>query len=152
MDELIKNWKDYLRTVEDWKTLIKNVEPKQTGCGPVYELENPIGRPNESFALADMREGKVSVPHYHANGEVEIYFVLEGSGIVVVGGEEVVIEKNSVVVIPSGIGHYAIPQSNLVLAVVNTPPFNPANNIDLTESNQEVKFDKEQCERLTVGK
>ena len=54
------------------------IHPKPTGCGPVYELKNPIERPNESFAIADMREIQVAEPHYHP--ETEIYFVLEGRG------------------------------------------------------------------------
>ncbi len=85
MEGVVAAWKPYLDSVQDWQLLVDDVEPKPTGCGPVYELPNPINRPNETFAIADMRELKVYEPHYHANGETEIYVVLQGSGSIVVG-------------------------------------------------------------------
>ena len=152
MAHVINAWNHYLYQLKDWQELIKGIEPKQTGCGPVYELPNPIDRSNESFAIADMRGIKTAVPHYHTNGETEIYFVLEGSGIIVVGGKEIHVQKEAVVQTPTNTAHYAIPQENLVIAVVNTPRFNPTNNIDLVESNKTVRFDRVQFERLTKGK
>ncbi len=141
-------WKPYLDGV-NWKKLIKGVAPKQTGCGPVYELPNPIDQPHESFAIADMRKLKVAEPHYHANGETEIYFVLQGSGLVVVGHEERKVKRGSVIITPPDTAHFTIPASDLVLAVINTPPFKPENYIVLTESHPNVNFDYEQFARLS---
>jgi len=73
---------------------------------------------------------------------------LQGSGIVVVGGNECNVQKSSVVIIPSNIAHFTIPEKDLVMAVINTPPFNPENYYPLTQENTAVKFDKAQFERL----
>jgi hypothetical protein len=62
MQEVVGAWQSYLNTVENWEALVKGVEPKVGGCGLVYELPNPIERPNESFAIADMRELDISEP------------------------------------------------------------------------------------------
>ncbi|MBS0621611.1 MAG: hypothetical protein JSR80_01470 [Verrucomicrobia bacterium] len=68
--DLVDIWQCYLRTVNDWKVLIKDRLSKQTACGPVYELANAIERANESFAIADMRNVPCAMPHYH-RGETE---------------------------------------------------------------------------------
>jgi len=148
---LIDAWQPYVAAVEDWQTLVEGVEPKATGCGPVYELDNPIGRSDESFAVADMRGIEFAQPHYHANGEVEVYFVLHGLGRVVVGNEILQVEKGSVVVTPSGTVHYALPdkEQGLVLAVVNTPPFELANNIDVSETDPAHHYDHKLFKHLT---
>jgi mannose-6-phosphate isomerase-like protein (cupin superfamily) len=146
-------WRPYVAAIRDWKAVVRGVEPKATGCGPVYELAGLSGRLNESLAIADMRGMAYAQPHYHANGEVEIYFVLQGQGCVVVGKDVTYVEKGSVTVVPSGVVHYTLPDKSdgLVLAVVNTPPFNPKNTIDVTASNQAVAYDHEQFKALTQG-
>jgi mannose-6-phosphate isomerase-like protein (cupin superfamily) len=148
---LIDAWQSYIAAVEDWRVLVEAVEPKATGCGPVYELDNPLGRPDESFAVADMRGIEFAQPHYHANGEVEVYFVLHGLGRVVVGNEILQVEKGSIVVTRSGTVHYALPdkEQGLVLAVVNAPSFNLANNIDVSEADPAHHYDHEIFKRLT---
>ncbi|HSW37842.1 MAG TPA: cupin domain-containing protein [Candidatus Saccharimonadales bacterium] len=144
-------WTAYLKTISNWQDLVKGVEPKEGGCGLIYELPNPIDRPTESFAIADMRELKVAEPHYHPKGVIEIYFVLQGSGLVVVGGKGQKVAKGSTVVIPPNTAHFTIPSNDLVLAAINTPPFRPEDYIVVTETNPDVKFDKEQFERLSNG-
>lgn len=152
IDELITAWQKYFRTVDDWQALTENVQPKATGCGPVFELGNVIDQPNQSVAIADMREIPYATPHYHTNGEIEIYFVLEGAGQVIVGGEIKDVEKGAVVVTPTDTGHFVIPKEGLVLAVVNTPPFSPSNSVDLTEANLGVGYDHEQFLKLVSSK
>ncbi|HEX8762986.1 MAG TPA: cupin domain-containing protein [Candidatus Saccharimonadales bacterium] len=140
---LVDAWRPYLASVRSWQELVQDIEPKATGCGPVYELDNLLDRPNESFAIADMRGVEFAQPHYHANGETEVYFVLGGLGWVVVGNEIRKVAVGDVVVTPSGTTHYAIPdkEQGLVLGVVNTPPFRLENNIDVTETNPDVGYD-----------
>ncbi len=149
MDEVVAAWKPYLDAISDWREVIEGIEPKPTGCGPVYELPNPIDRPNESFAIADMSELKVSEPHYHANGETEIYVVLQGLGTIVVGMKEERIEKGSVIVTPPDTTHFTIPDGDLVLAVINTPPFEPENYVVVNDTDHAVGFDQEQFVRLS---
>ncbi len=148
--ELLSVWTPYIDSITNWQTIVDGITPKPTGCGPVYELDNPINdRPNESFAIADMRTVKVAEPHYHPNGETEIYIVLTGLGRIVVGGKESEIAEGSVIVTPPDIAHFTIPKHNLVLAVINTPPFNPANYVPVTQSDSSIGFDRTQFDRLT---
>lgn len=146
MNEIIIAWQIYLNTVSDWKNLVNGIDPKITGCGLVYELSNPIYRPNESFAIADMSNLAFSEPHYHP--ETEIYFILQGRGLVVVGRQEIEVQKGSIVVIPSNIAHFTIPEKDLVMAVVNTPPFDINHYYPLAESNTVVKFDRKQLDKF----
>ena len=151
-DTLLARWVPYLNTL-DWQQAVQGVAPKITPCGLIYELANPvgIGSTNESFAIADMRAVNICSPHYHANGETEIYVVLQGKGLVVVGGEEKQVQKGDVIVIPSGIVHFTIPEHDLIFGLINTPPFNPVNIVEVHETDLTVCFDKAQFHRLTAG-
>jgi mannose-6-phosphate isomerase-like protein (cupin superfamily) len=152
IQEILAAWQPYISKLAqsgDWQSAARGITPKATGCGPVYELAGPLDRPGESFAIADMREIPYAQPHYHTGGETEIYFVIAGQGMAVVGGRETLVTLGDIVVTPPGTAHYLIPASGLVVAVVNTPPFNPANNVDLAESNPKVGFDSEQFRKLT---
>ncbi len=148
MDELVGVWKQFADNLKDWRTLIKGVKSKQTACGPVYEPLSPIQDRSETFAISDMRKVKVAYPHYHKNDETEIYFVIQGSGLTVVGGEEITIKKGSVVVTPPNTTHFTLPEKDLVMVVINTPNFNAANIVEPLNTDPKVKFDKKQYERL----
>ncbi len=118
----------------------------------IYELGNPTNRQNEDYAIADMRHLRVAEPHYHPVGEIEIYYVLQGSGLLILGGKEQRLSKDSLVVIPPLTAHFTLADKELVLAAVNSPAFKPEGYIVLNESNKEVGFDKRQFERLTAEK
>jgi len=148
IEELINVWQAYITTMGDWQALVKGVVPKQTYCGPIYEPQSPLNRPNESFAISDMRHIKVAHPHYHTGGETEIYFVLSGSGLTVDGGEELQIKAGDVIVTPPQTAHFTIPKENLVMIVINMPPFNPDNNIGIEATDASVKYDHAQYKRL----
>lgn len=148
IEELITAWQQYIAGMGDWQKVVENVTPKQTYCGPIYEPTSPLDRPNESFAISDMRNVKVAEPHYHMGGETEVYFVLSGSGLTVVGGEELQVRAGDVIVTPPETAHFTIPKENLVMLVINTPPFNPENNIHVDETKPEIKYDHEQYKKL----
>jgi mannose-6-phosphate isomerase-like protein (cupin superfamily) len=148
MDEIVEAWKKYTNDLVDWQSVASEVEPKQTQCGPVYEPPSPLPERTETFAISDMRDVKVAYPHYHKNGETEIYFVIQGSGLTVVGGEEVHIKKGSIVVTPPNTTHFTIPEKDLVMVVINSPSFNAANIVEPSESDPTVKFDTTQYEKL----
>lgn len=150
--ELITAWQQYADKLDNWRKLIEGTTPKQTYCGPVYEPESPLDRVDESFAIADMRKVKVTEPHYHTNGETEIYFIISGSGLTVVSNEELQVNAGDVIVTPPEAVHFTIPKGDLVMIVINTPPFNPANNIHVDEAQTDVGFDREQYERLMNGR
>ncbi len=148
ISEVLAAWQPYVEGIDDWQKLIEGLEPKTTGCGPVYELGNPLpDRAPEEFAIADMRDILLAEPHYHPNGETEIYIVLSGLGNVVVGGKENHVQKGSIVVTPTDTTHFTIPKENLVMGVINIPSFNPANYVPITESNPDLGFD---IQRLTT--
>lgn len=149
VDLVVEAWEPYIQSIDNWETLVKGVTPKDTTCGPAYELPNPIDRPNESFAIADMRDIAFAEPHYHINDETEIHFVLEGLGFTVVGGKERYVKKGDVIVTPPDTSHFTVPDKNLVIAVVNTPPFNHLNVVVNKHTDPRVGFDQEQFERFT---
>ncbi|MBS0649115.1 MAG: cupin domain-containing protein [Verrucomicrobia bacterium] len=147
LESLLSGWQSHLNTAGEWQDLIRGITPRQTGCGLIYELVNPVGRPLESFAIADMRGLKVAEPHYH-HLETEVYFILQGSGLFVVGGKEQFLEKGSFLVIPPETAHYVLPKEDLILAVINTPPFKVENVVPLSEENSRVGFDRARFEQL----
>lgn len=148
IDQVVAAWTAYADTIEDWQTLVEGIEPKQTDCGPVYDVPNPIDRPNESFAIADMRDVEITGPHYHTNGEVEIYIVLTGLGKLFVGKDKTELKPGVVSITPLETTHFTIPTHDLVIAVVNTPPFNPKNAVSVSENDPDHKFDSKHYEEL----
>ncbi len=147
---MIHVWQKYLKGFKKWEDLVQGITPKKTGCGQIYELGQPLERPNEDLAVADMRDVLFTQPHYHP--ETEIYFVLQGRGRAVVGSKEASIQTGSIILVPSNLAHYTIPEADLVIAVVATPPYNPKNSNSLYEENKTVLFDFEQFRRLTHGR
>ncbi len=145
-DDLIEVWSKCLKDL-DWEPLVEGVEPKPTGCGLVYEVESPLNRPNESFAIADMRGLYETEPHFHLK-EHEIYFVLQGTGIVCVGGVEYQVRPGDAIPTPPHTAHFTVPNADLVLGVVNSPPFRAENYVALGGSDPKVGFDSEQYRRL----
>lgn len=150
MKELIAFWVSFLAT-HSWHDLIKNIEPKKVGCGIVYELPH-LSKPGQDFAIVDMREIAVAEPHYHINGETELYFVLQGTAVVVVGKQERHVQKGDVIVTLPHTTHFTISDKDFVLAVVSTPSVNMNNYVPIFESDATVGFDKEQYERLVDAK
>lgn len=149
-DNEIDTWKKYLATLRDWRVVVEGKRPKKTQCGPVYEPESPLPKQFGTFAIRDMRDVAVAYPHYHKNGETEIYFVIQGTGLTVVGGEEIELEKGSVVVTPPNTTHFTIPNNDLVMLVINLPKFNKDNIVEPQDTDPEVKFDKDQYDLLVL--
>ncbi len=148
--QTINAWQTYMNTKTNWRELVGDVVPKHTGNGAIYELPNFLNRPNESFAVCDMRELLISEPHYHPDNDIEIYFVLEGSARVVVGNNEHCVNKGDVVIIPSNTAHFTIPNDEFVMGIVNTPPFKFESYIVVNQTNSDVNFDYEHFIELTM--
>ncbi|HSW99172.1 MAG TPA: cupin domain-containing protein [Candidatus Saccharimonadales bacterium] len=153
IDDLVAAWRGYCAGITDWQALVRGTVPKQTGCGSVYELPNPLkNRLHESFAICDMRNIKVAEPHYHPADNWEFYFVLSGTARVFVGGQAHDAKKGDAIIIPPDTAHYTIPGADFVVAAVNNPPFRPESYITLgaaDESRLEVEFDLDKFRRLT---
>ncbi len=135
MNDVVEVWQNYLSTVPDWQKLVEGIEPKASTCGDVYEIPNPIARPNESFAIADMRQLELSEPHKHTGGETEIYIVIQGTGRIAVGSTVEELLPGSVIVTPPETIHITLPLADLVLAVINTPPFEFKNVVNVPETD-----------------
>lgn len=146
-DKLIFSWQDFLKH-NIWQKLIAGIPPKKSGCGLIYELPNFLNRPNESFAIVDMRNIKFAEPHYHPTGETEIYFVLCGTARIFVGGIENKVKSGDVIIIEPNKAHFTIPDKDFVIAAVNTPPFKPASYISLTKTDHSVGFDLEKFNQI----
>lgn len=139
IDETLAAWIPYIEGIHNWQELVKGLEPKETGCGPVYELGNTLPeRAPEEFAIADMRNILFAEPHYHPNDETEICVVISGLGKVNM------VKKGSIVVTPPNTTHFTVPTGNLVLGVINVPYFNQANYVTITESDPALGFDVQQ--------
>lgn len=144
--ELIAVWSIYFAQC-DLQEIMRTHTPITTGCGIVYELPNVLNRADESCAIVDMRNIAWTEPHYHV--ETEIYFVLQGNGRIVIDRHEQAIASGDVIVVPSNKAHFVIPGNDLIIGVINTPPFNAEHYIPLTESNSAVGFDRDQFDTLT---
>lgn len=145
--ELVSAWQQFLDR-NNWHDLIDGYPPIVNGCGKVYDLPNFLNRSNECFAIVDMRDIGWAEPHYHPDNDIEIYFILQGTGLVVIGKQERRVHAGDVIVIPPYLAHFTIPDKEYVIAVVNTPSYKPENYIVLKESNQAVAFDRAQFQRL----
>lgn len=152
MQDRIEAWQTFLRKPEyHWQALIAGTPSRDSNCGVVYELENFLADPNEGFAIVDMRNLAFAEPHYHAHDESEIYIVLQGSACVVVGNQEHHVSEGDVVVTPANTAHYVIPDDQFVIAVINTPPFDPKKYVKLINTDTSVAFDHDQFDRLMKG-
>jgi mannose-6-phosphate isomerase-like protein (cupin superfamily) len=136
--EIVNAWQNYFDT-QSWQELIAGKTPFIGGCGSVYALSNALNRPGESIAIADMRNIAITQPHYHPG--LEIYLILQGTALVTVGHETRAVKAGDVVIIPPFKAHYSIPDSECVLACINSPAYTPESYIPLTESNSSVDFD-----------
>lgn len=147
IETIVIAWQNFFKT-NDWKKLILNRKPHRSPCGLVYELPNFLHRSNEGLAIVDMQNISFAEPHYHPDHNVEIYFVMQGSGLVVVGKEDNHIKTGDVLVIPANKAHFTIPKKGFVIAAINTPPYNSSNYIPLTKSDLSVDFDYNYFKRL----
>jgi len=147
LEQCIPFWQQFLKQ-HNWRTLIKDVTPKHSGCGIVYDLPPLPDHPNESLAIADMRHLFISEPHYHPAGNPEIYFVLQGSGRMMLGNQERTLQGGDIITIPPLTAHYVIPHAQLIIGAVISPPFMPEHYIALTHTNHAVGFDEQQFKRL----
>lgn len=142
LSELVEAW-DLFFKAHDWKDLIHGYQPITTLCGVVYELPNYLSRENQSCAIIDMRTLAFTEPHYHKVG-IEVYFIITGSGTIVLGSQERYVTAGEVIVINPYTSHFVIPEKNLVMGVINTPSFSVDDYYPLNKTSLEVGFDNNQ--------
>ena len=89
------------------KTEYKNVQPYITKDGSlIRELMHPDahGNSKQSIAEATVAAGSLTVLHRHHRVE-EIYHVIEGFGVVILGSEQAEVTAGDTVCIPPGTRH-----------------------------------------------
>lgn len=94
-----------------------------------------------SLARISFKPGVFSRRHLHPEPTVEIFYVLEGSGVVEVSGATKRVAVGDTVYVPSGAPHQIgtpADSSGLVLLVTCTPAWEPTNTTWLSATNQVV--------------
>ena len=147
-DETIAVWEQFFQD-NKWQDLIRDHEPIKVDVGDVYRISNTLDRDRESMEIIDMSNIPFSEPHYHHH-QTTIYFVLEGSAIVVNGKEQISAKKGDVIILPSEKAHFAIPGETFIIASIALPPYCSQDYFALDSSNPEVMFDYEWFKKLTT--
>ena len=89
------------------KTEYEKVRPYKTKDGSlIRELMHPGIHDNsmQSIAEATVAPGSSTVLHFYQKAE-EIYHILDGAGVVIVGSEQVEVNSGDTLCIPSGTRH-----------------------------------------------
>ncbi|MBC7286667.1 MAG: cupin domain-containing protein [Armatimonadetes bacterium] len=100
-------------------------EPYVTLDGSVVEeiLRPEDGARRMSLALARIDEGRRTQPHRHRTSD-EIYYVLQGEGVVYLGSQPHRVCPGEAVYIPAGTEHWAVVVSGpMEILCVCSPPY-----------------------------
>ncbi len=87
----------------------------------LLDLSNAPVR-NQSFAEASLPAGVATERHYHRRSE-EFYYLLEGSGVMEIDGEERVVGPGDVILIPAGAWHQIRAHEPLSFLCCCAPPY-----------------------------
>ena len=92
----------------------------------VREIVHPKHIAVRSLSLAEavLEPGGSTAVHYHTDSE-EVYYVLQGSALLMIAGEEAEIEAGQAVLIPANHRHRIINtgSEDLVFLCVSSPPY-----------------------------
>ena len=91
-----------------------DVEPRKSVCGESWRVLTRRETEKVSLHVVRIRE---ATRHYHANC-TELYYVLEGSGLLEVGGDEVRLEVGTLVMIEAGTPHAGRGDFTAIVAAV----------------------------------
>ena len=98
-------------------------------CGLVKELLKPDNSDIRqlSIALITVEPRMAAIPHKHAVTE-EVYYILEGEGIVTIDDAQYRLRRGHAVYIPDGCLHQIANTgaTTLSLLTVNAPPYDPS--------------------------
>jgi len=108
------------------------IKPFKGVCGRVWQFINPETAPTKalSTALIAVEPRERSTPHYHRVTE-EIYFIIDGEGVLRTDNQEYPIKQDSIAYIPPNVPHSLINtgKKTLKLLVIDHPPYNRADTI-----------------------
>jgi mannose-6-phosphate isomerase-like protein (cupin superfamily) len=104
--------------------LIRNVADAPTvpcPCGFSTRIVTALDGLGASFHITEIRD---SVKHYHAHTN-EIYYILEGSGLIELDRETYCIQAGQVITIPAGVRHRLKADEVVKTIVIAIPAFDP---------------------------
>lgn len=137
----IADWQAFYNNA-DYPSLMASIAALESGCGIIHELHDIPGldAPHDGTAcIVDMRKiAGATEPHVHYK-TTEIYYVLEGSGTIVIGEREYPVNRGDVITVPKGVGHYSVPSKNLILGVVSFPFFDIDDHVDLRAADETTR-------------
>ena len=104
-----------------------DVEPYVTKDGSlIRELMHPNthGNKNQSLAEATIKAGATTESHRHRTSE-EIYYIIEGTGIVIIYEEKIRVAVGSVILIPPDTPHciWNTSQADMKIICCSSPPY-----------------------------
>ncbi len=108
--EIRKREKQKLFTTKDGSTIRSLLDLSNA---PVKE---------QSLAEATLAEGQTTERHYHKRSE-ELYYVLEGSGVMEINGEEQGVSVGDAILIPAGAWHEIRAVERLRFLCCCAPPY-----------------------------
>lgn len=90
----------------------------------VWELLHPGSSPSRRVSVAEayIEQGTESAPHIHRKSQ-EIYYILEGSGTMRLGGEAMNIEAGDAILILPGTPHSVKAASSVRILCICSPPY-----------------------------
>lgn len=142
VQEIAAIWQDFYKH-HSYQDLIAQSMPFVDVCGIIYELRGAHlpRQDRESTCVVDMTTVKGATgPHFHRK-TIEIYFVLQGSGTIVIGSREYQVKTGDIIYIPTMVGHYTVPLQDLIIGVVNEPKFDPTDLIELRSADDATRKD-----------
>jgi quercetin dioxygenase-like cupin family protein len=106
---------------------------ERTGCGWRHRLISREDRPLAPAAYVHVVDIKDSQLHFHQRA-TELYYILEGAGVIVLDGVEHKIGKGSLVQIPPGVVHGA--RGKMRVLVVGVPEITDDDYFPIEKNNQ----------------
>jgi mannose-6-phosphate isomerase-like protein (cupin superfamily) len=92
------------------------VTPWAETCGQIRPLIEEQDRASVEVHRVDIHEAKL---HYHAQTD-EVYYIIDGTGSMILDGEEIEVHKGVVVYVPRGVKHKAVGDLSVLLVCI--PP------------------------------
>ncbi len=116
-------------------------------CGEIKVFLGKEDSVPAGFAVAEMRGP--TIPHVH-KVTTEYYFVLSGRGVVIVAGQRIDVDRNTLVVIKPMTSHYTIPDRIMSVLAITILPWTPEDQIVLTEDDWSVGYSAKEEKRELV--
>lgn len=130
-----------MKNTKDIKAIVisdEDVKSSKDICGMIKRITTADDCPEASIAVANILSP--TQPHYHEIS-AEFYYVLRGSGTIVTGYLDHVIEKGTTVVIPPHLAHFTVPREKMEVIVFSAIRAWESNDqIILDGDNEDVRF------------